>query len=43
MRVFGDSSLKEMSWAISARALTLNVPVLLMTIGIILMSAFSVP
>ncbi len=39
----GGFSLKETSWAISARVLTLNVPVLLMTIGIILVSALSVP
>ena len=35
----GGSSAKETSCAISARVLTLKVPVLLMTIGIILMSA----
>ncbi len=39
----GGSSSKVTSCAISARVLTLKVPVLLMTIGIILMSAFSVP
>ncbi len=39
----GGSSSKETSCAISARVLTWNVPVLLMTIGIILMSAWSVP
>ena len=39
----GGSSSKETSCAISARVLTLKVPVLLMTIGIILMSAFSAP
>ena len=43
MRVYGGSSLKETSWAISARVLTWNVHVLLMTIGMILISAFSVP
>ena len=42
-RAFGGSFLKDASWAISARVLTLNVLVLLMTIGIILMSTFSVP
>ncbi len=40
---YGGFSLKETSCAISARVLTLKVPVLLMTIGIILMSAWSVP
>ena len=41
MRVFGGSSLKDTScWAISAIVLTLNVPVLRMTIWIILMSTF---
>ena len=39
----GGSSSKEMSCAISASVLTLNVPVLLMTIGMILMSALRVP
>ena len=39
----GGSSSKETSCAISARVLTLKVPVLLMTIGMILMSAWSVP
>ncbi len=39
----GGSSSKETSCAISARVLTLKVHVLLMTIGIILMSAWSVP
>ncbi len=39
----GGSSSKETSCAISTRVLTLKVPVLLMTIGIILMSALSVP
>ena len=43
MRVAGGSSLKDTSWAISARVFTLNVPVLFMTKGVILMSAFSVP
>ena len=38
----GGFPLKDASWAISAWVLTLNVPVLLMTMGIILMSAFSV-
>ena len=41
--VFGGSSSKETSCAISARVLTLKVPVLLMTIGITFMSARSVP
>ncbi len=41
--VFGGSSSKETSCAISARVLTLKAPVLLMTIGIILMYACSVP
>ena len=39
----GGSSSKETSCAISARVLTWKVPVLLMTIGIILMSALRVP
>ncbi len=39
----GSSSLKVTSCAISARVLTLNVPVLMMTIGIILMYACNVP
>ena len=43
VKASGCSSLKETSCAISARVLTLKVPVLLMTIGIILMSAWSVP
>ncbi len=43
MIVSGGSSLKEKSWAISARVLMLNVPILLITMGIILMFAFSVP
>ena len=41
--VSGGSSSKETSCAISARVLELKVPVLLMTIGIIFMSACSVP
>ena len=40
MRASSGSSLKDKSWAISARVLTLNIPILLMTIGIILMSGF---
>ena len=44
MRMSGGSSLKDTSWAISVRVFTFNfIPVLLMTMGIILMSAFSVP
>ena len=43
VRASGGSSLKEMSWAISASVLTLNVSVMLMTIGIIMTSAFMVP
>ena len=39
----GGSSLKDTSCAISARVLTLKVPVLMMTIGIILMSVLRVP
>ena len=39
----GGSSVKETSWTISARVLTWNVPFLLMTIGMMLISAFSVP
>ncbi len=39
----GGSSVKETSWAISARVLMWNVPVLLMTIGMLLISACSVP
>ena len=39
----GSSSSKDTSCAISTRVLTLKVPVLLMTIGIILMSALRVP
>ena len=38
----GSSSLNETSWAISARVLTWKVHVPLMTIGIILTSAFRV-
>ncbi len=38
----GGSSWKDTSWAISERVLTLNVPVLLMTIGITFIFAFSV-
>ena len=40
---YGGSSSKDTSCAISARVFTLKVPVLLMTIGIIFMSARSVP
>ncbi len=36
---YGGSSFKGSSWAIRARVLTWNVPVLLMTMGIILTSA----
>ena len=39
----GGSSSKETSCAISARVFTLDVPVLLMTIGMTLISAFIVP
>ena len=42
VRSFGGSSLKEMSWAISARVLTWKVPARLMPIGIILTSVFRV-
>ena len=42
-RVSGGSSLNETSCAISASERTLKVPVLLMTIGMILISALSVP
>ena len=38
--LYGGSSLNETSWAISARVLTWNEPVLLMTMGIICTSAF---
>jgi hypothetical protein len=43
VRLYGGSSLKDASWAISARVLTLIVPVLLVPMEIILMSDFSVP
>ena len=43
MRVSGGSSVKETSWAISARVLTWNVLVLLMTIGMMTIFALSVP
>ena len=43
VRMSGGSSLNETSCAISASARTLKVPVLLMTIGMILISALSVP
>ncbi len=39
----GGSSSKETSCAISARVLTLKVSIMLMKIGIIMMSALSVP
>ena len=39
----GGSSMKETSWAISARVLTWKVHVRLMTMGIILTSPFRVP
>ena len=42
-RVSGGSSLNETSCAISASVRTLKVPVLLMTIGMIMISALSVP
>ena len=38
--MYGGSSFKEMSWA---SVLTLHVPVLLKTMGMILISALSVP
>ncbi len=41
--VSSGSSSKDTSCAISARVFTLNVPVLLVTIGMILMSALIVP
>ena len=41
--VLEGSSLKDTSWATSARFCTLSVPVLLMTMGIFLMSTISVP
>ncbi len=40
MSASGGASLKDTSWASSASVLKLNVPVLLMTIGIIMASAF---
>ena len=43
MRASGGSSLKETSWVISARVLTLNVLVMLMPIEIIFMSALRMP
>ncbi len=39
----GGSSLKETSWAISAKVLTWKMPVRLMTMGVIFTSAFRVP
>ncbi len=39
----GVSSLKETSWAISAKVLTWKVPVRLMTMGMIFTSAFRMP
>ncbi len=39
----GGSSANETSWEISARVLTWKVPVRLMTMGMILTSAFRVP
>ena len=39
----GGSSSNETSWEISARVFTWKVPVRLMTMGIILTSAFRVP
>ena len=39
----GGSSANETSWEISARVLTWKVPVRLMTMGMILMSALKVP
>ena len=39
----GFSSLKETSWAISAKVFTWKLPVRLMTMGIIFASAFRVP
>ena len=38
----GGSSLKDASWVISSRVLLLNVPIRLMTIGMILTFAFRV-
>jgi hypothetical protein len=43
VKASGASPWKDTSWAISARALTLNVPVPLITIGNIWMSALIVP
>ena len=43
VRVYGGSSLNETSCAISASVRTLKVPVLLMTIGMTLISALSIP
>jgi len=43
VRVSVGSSFEDTSWAISARVLTFNVPVLLMTMGMILTFAFSMP
>ena len=39
----GGSSANETSWAISAKVFTWKVPVRLMTMGMILTSAFRVP
>ena len=39
----GGSSANETSWEISARVFTWKVPVRLMTMGMIFMSAFRVP
>jgi hypothetical protein len=43
VRVSGGFSVKETSWAISARVFTWNIPVLLMTIGMVTIFALSVP
>ena len=43
VRVSGGSSLNETSCAISTSVRTLKVPVLLMTTGMIMISALSVP
>ena len=43
VRYSGGSSVNETSWETSARVLTWNVPVRLMTMGMILTSAFRVP
>ena len=43
VRSSGGSYWKETSWGISANVLTSKVPVRLMTMGIILTSAFRVP